>query len=770
MSPPEAMQQAAAAYNNGDLARAEQLCRSVLEAQADCFEALNLLGVIAVRTRRSEEAADLLRRAVAARPGDATAHNNYGNVLRELNRFAEALESYQRALAIKPDFAGAHYNHGDALQELGRFEAALESYERALAIRPDFAEAHINRGNALQELRRFEAALECFRRALAIRPDYPEAHFNRGNALRELERLGEALDSYQRALTIRPDYAEAWNNRGNTLQQLRRLDEALECYQRALTIRPDYAEACNNQGLALHELKRFPEALDSYQRALRINPDYAEAHNNRGNTLLALDRVVEALQSFGRALTIRPDYDWLYGAWLHTRMRLCDWNDLASQTETLAVRIHQANKATPPFAVLALSDSPSLQRRAAEIWVDEKYPATPSAPPIAKRPRRERIRLGYYSADFHNHATAYLMAELFERHDRKRFELVAFSYGPDQHDDMRKRLTATFDRFIDVRASSDGEVARMSRELQIDIAVDLKGFTQDARTGIFSRRAAPVQVSYLGYPGTMGAPYIDYLVADHTLVPPESRQHYAERIVYLPHSYQVNDRQRPIADRQFTRAELGLPPAGFVFCCFNNSYKITPDTFAGWMRILKAVAGSVLWLSENNAGTAGNLRREAQARGVNAARLAFAPRMSSPEHLARHRAADLFIDTLPCNAHTTASDALWAGLPVLTRIGESFAGRVAASLLHAVGLPELIAATPEDYEAMAIGLADNPTRLAGIRERLASNRSTMPLFDCELFARHLEDAYRQMYERYQADLPPEHIDVRRLNLPPGFAG
>ena len=360
------------------------------------------------------------------------------------------------------------------------------------------------------------------------------------------------------------------------------------------------------------------------------------------------------------------------------------------------------------------------------------------------------------------------MAELFERHDKTKFELTAFSFGPDQNDEMRQRVSKAFDRFIDVRMKTDEEVARLSRDLGIDIAVDLKGVTQDCRTGIFSYRAAPIQVSYLGYPGTMGAEYIDYLIADKTLIPIESQQHYSEKIVYLPYSYQVNDAQRKISDKVFTRSELGLPESWFVFCCFNNNYKITPNTFDLWMKILGQVTGSVLWLFEDNPTAAKNLRLEAQKRGMDPSRLVFAKRMNLPEHLARHKVADLFLDTLPCNAHTTASDALWAGLPVLTQAGESFASRVAASLLNAIELPELVTYTPEAYVALAIDLATHPAKLQELKSKLAANRLTTPLFDTALFTQHIEAAYTLMFERYQADLMPDHIYIKHDNYKKHF--
>ena len=648
--------------------------------------------------------------------------------------------------------AAAAYSHRDWVE-------AEQLCRRVLNAKPGHFDALTLLGIIAAQTGHATEAAALFSHARDANPNEPAAHNNLGNVLKELKRFDEALACYGQAIKLAPGYAEAYFNRGIALKELRRWDEALNSYDRAIMLKPGYADAYTNRGLVLKELKRWDEALDSYDQAIKLNPGLAEAHSNRGIALKNLKRLDQALDSFGRAMQLKPDLEFLYGDWLHTKMTLCDWGGIEYPFAECVKRIERGEKAIAPFPLLALTGSLQLQRRAAEIWVNGQQPASPALPAIAKSTRRGKIRIGYYSADYHNHATTYLMAGLFERHDRNRFDLVAFSYGPDQNDDMRKRVSAAFDQFVDVRTKSDQEVALLSRNMGIDIAVDLKGFTQDQRVGIFSYRAAPIQVNYLGYPGTMGAEYIDYLIADRTLIPGASQQHYSEKIVYLPNSYQVNDRKRQIADKRFSREELGLPQAGFVFCCFNNSYKITPGTFDGWMRILKQVDGSVLWLLEDHPAAAGNLRKEAEARGVSADRLIFARRMPLSEHLARQRAADLFIDTLPCNAHTTASDALWAGLPVLTCAGEAFASRVAASLLHAIHLPELITSTQEEYEQLAIALATDPGRLAGIGQKLEANRLTTPLFDTDLFAKHIEAAYTQMYERYQADLPPEHVHV-----------
>jgi predicted O-linked N-acetylglucosamine transferase (SPINDLY family) len=439
-------------------------------------------------------------------------------------------------------------------------------------------------------------------------------------------------------------------------------------------------------------------------------------------------------------------------------MKICSWLGLAEFLEDLSEKVVANEKVINPFPLLALNDDALLHKKSSEIYVQSRYPLNPVLGPIIKHPQSQKIRVGYFSADFKNHPVAFLIAQLFEMHDRNKFETHAFSLV-GASDEMRGRLAKAFDHFINIQTQSDVQVAQLARSFGIDIAVDLTGLTKDARTGIFAHRAAPIQVNYLGYPGTMGADYIDYIIADKTLISPELQSYYSEKVIYLPYSYQVNDRKRLISDRKFTRQELGLPEHGFIFCCFNNNFKILPATFEGWMRILKAVEGSVLWLFQDNSWAVENLKKEAEKQGISADRLVFAERMPLPEHLARHRQADLFLDTFPYNAHTTASDALWTGLPVLTLIGRSFASRVAASLLNAVGLPELITNTQEEYESLAIELAMNPQKLTDIKLKLDRNRLTTPLFDTPLFTKNLEDAYIKMHERYLEGLPPECINI-----------
>ena len=680
----------------------------------------------------------------------------------QAGRLAEAEALYRRVLAVQPRHFDSLHLLGVIAHQRGNNVDAVRQIDAALTLNSNIAGAHSNRGNALLALGRFEDAIASYDRAIALQPDFAGAFYNRGNALREMDRLEDALASYDRAVALAPDHADTLDNRGVVLAALMRLDEALASFDRAVALRPDHANAFNNRGKTLADLKRLPDAIASFDRAIALKPDYADAFNNRGIALRDLERHAEALASFDRARALKPDLKYLAGARLLSKMHICDWSDFATSQASVLAAVRDGVAAALPFVLVATSATPSEQRRCAELYVADRFPP---AAALARRSarRHDRIRLAYLSADFHDHATAALMAGLFERHDRSRFEPFAVSFGPARDDAMRQRLTRSFDRFIDVRMKTDQAIAEHVRDLEIDIVIDLKGFTQDARPGVLAKRPAPVQVNYLGFPATMGAPYIHYIIADRFVIPDDQCDAYAEKVVHLPDSYQPNDRDRVISERAPLRADAGLPETGLVLCSFNNNFKITPDVFDIWMRLLREIDGSVLWLLQGNAAAPANLRLEAEARGVSGDRLIFAPRMKAEDHLARHRLADLFLDTYPCNAHTTASDALWAGLPVLTCAGETFASRVAGSLLHAVGLPELVTHSLADYEALAFRLARDPGLLASLKQKLAQNRDTYPLFDTERSTRHLEAAYVTMWERYQRGEAPVDFDVAAID-------
>jgi predicted O-linked N-acetylglucosamine transferase (SPINDLY family) len=650
-------------------------------------------------------------------------------------------------------------NRAVALHRQGKLAEAERIYCDVLRQQANHFEALHLLGVIALQTSHAERAVELIGKAIALKPDCPEAHYNRGLALHHLKRFRDALASYDRAIALKSDYLEAHHNRGRVLQRLNRPGPALASFERAIALKPDFALAHYYRGNALNALKRQEEALASYDKAIELKPDLARAYNDRGSTLNALRRFDESVASYEKAVSLKPDIELLLSNFLAAKMAICDWRNFAGVVAQIVENLELAARIATPHLVLTISDFPELQRKAAQVWTLTRHSVNNAAPIIAKRPRRQKIHLGYFCSDFHDHATTRLIAELFEKHDRTRFELHAFSFGPNIDDEMRQRVSAAFDEFIDVRNQSDADVAMLARRREIDIAVNLNGLQQNSRTSIFAYRAAPLQVSYLAYPGTMGANYIDYLIADPTVIPEMNQKYFSEKIAYLPNSYQANDRKRRVADKAFSRAEVGLPDAGFVFCCFNNNFKITPDVFEIWMRILKRVDGSVLWLLEANPSAAANLRKEASARGIDSERLVFAKLTALPYHLARHRLADLFLDTLPYNAHTSASDALWTGLPVLTRMGETFAARVAAGLLTAIGLPELITSTPQAYEELAIEVATRPDKLATIKHKLAINRLATPLFDSELFTKQIEAAYTAMYERYHSGLPPDHIYV-----------
>jgi protein O-GlcNAc transferase len=786
-------QQGLTLHRQSRLAEAERIYQEILQQDLTHFDALYLLGMVALQTHRLQRGVELITKAISLNSNVAEAHNNLGSGLNDLKRHEEALASFEKAIALKPDYAGAHYNRGNAFGALRRHEEAIASFDKAIALKPDYADAHYNRGdalnhlkrheealasfdiaialkpelaeaynnrgNALNELKRHEEAIASYDKAIALKPDYTDAHYNRGNALNHLKRHEEALASFDNAIALKPELAEAYNNRGNALNDLKRHEEALASYDKAIALKPDFAEAYNNRGVTLNGLKRLVEALASYDKAIALKSDYAEVYNNRGTALNDLKRHEDALASYDKAMALKPDLEFLYGQLIHTKMTICDWSNFETQIAQLVHKIDHSEKVSQPFPLLAATNSPELQRKAAEIYAVARYPLNIALPKIAKRQRSNKIRIGYFSADFREHNVAFLAAELFEKHNRSQFELTAFAFGSDTKDSMRRRLEIAFDRFIDVRNRSDRDVALLARTFEIDIAVDLGGFTAYRRTEIFAMRAAPVQVNYLGYSGTMGATYMDYLIADTTVIPTQHQKYYTEKIAYLPNSYMPHDSKCSISGQLFNRAEFGLPQSGSIFCFFSDSCKLNPRAFDCWMEILKKVEKSVLWLLHHNSAAVTNLKKEAGTRGVNPDRLVFANQIPRADHLARHRLADLFLDTLPWNAHTTASDALWVGLPVLTQIGESYAGRSAASLLNAIGLPELITSTRQEYEDLAIELATNPEKLAAIKRKLATNRLTTPLFDTQHFTQHIEAAYAAMYERYQADLSPDHIYV-----------
>ena len=674
---------------------------------------------------------------------------------------AEAARLYGQVLNTDP-------RNFDALLSLGllhfraaRFGDAERLAAEAARVNPRSAEAVFIRGCALQRLDRNAEALVCFEAAIAIRPGFVEALVNRGALLISEKRFPDALKCLDQALAINPSMLEAWNNRGNVLSELGRYRDAVASYDKVIAARPEAVEAWINRGTALIALRRFDDALASYERASRLDPSRTDALAGCANALFEAKDYERGAQAYATVLERDPDYDFARGNLAFSRLYCCDWSSLSTDRLVIAQDLQAGKRVASPFQAIALFDSPGDLKHCATIWSTTKYPPAPAALCHGETyGDRTKIRIAYLSSDFNGHAVATLLAGVWDQHDRSRFETTAISYVDSNGSAMRRRVERAFDRVIDVVGKSDADAAAMIRQMEIDIVVDLMGYTGDCRPGILAQRPAPLQVNFLGFPGTMGASDVDYIIADPIVIPDEDRRHYCERVVHLPHSYLPADSARRISGRKPSRAEAGLPGHGFVFCSFNNSYKLSPEIFDVWMRLLVAVENSVLWLPQMNAAAVRNLRRESGKRGVAEQRLVFAPFVPGDEdHLARLGLADLFLDTLPYNAHSTAVDALWAGVPVLTIRGNAFAGRVAASVLSAAGLPELVTASIEDHENLALKLAREPQTLAAIKVKLARNRDISALFDTARYTRDLEAAYTHMWQRQRKGETPTHFAV-----------
>jgi protein O-GlcNAc transferase len=704
-----------------DALSAIERARELVPMSAElCHEQAGML----VELERYSEAVQIYDRALLLDAQDTVALNNRGLALIRGARPLDAVASFDRAIEIHPGDPVLWYNRGTALRAIGSVEDAFASYDRALSLNPDHAPTLVDRGNLLQGLRRYEEALDCFNQAAQILPSDPTVFTNMGNALRGLRRCEEALAAHERALAIDANLVEPLINRGIALKDLNRTEEAIASYERALAIEPDHPDALYNCGLAHSTLNRHEQALPYYERALEANSGHR----------YALGMLADA------------------------SLHICNWNVTEGIAKRLETHIRDSLSVITPFTVLGYLDEPSLQLACSKAYVEDALPDVPRPASHSPSHTPQRLRIAYLSSDFQRHSMSFSIAEIFELHDRSRFEVTGVSWGADDGSPVRARIRNACDRFLDARSIGDRDLARQLVERGTAIAIDLKGLTGNNRLGIYAQRPAPIQVGYFGYPATVGSSFIDYVLADPIIVPLAQQPNWAEHIVNLPGCYWPNDRQRAVPTPTFTRVDLGLPDRGFVFCCFNNSWKITPPLFDIWMRLLRDCSGSVLWLLEDSEAAKANLLREAGARGVDAERLVFAARAEPEVHLARHRFADLFLDTLPCNAHTTASDALWMAVPVVTCPGKSFAARVAGSLLHAVDLPQLVCPDLEAYEATARRLTAHPAELRNMKAKLEASRFDCMLFDSKRLCRNIEAAYLEMWEIY-----------RRGEAPRGFA-
>jgi len=663
-------------------------------------------------------------------------------------------------LETNPAFARGWFLLGYTQALRGHFDAAIEGLERAVQLDADEAEFRYYLGKAYASAGRRDEAVQALRDTLARAPGLARAQLDLGLNLQALGDVDAAIPHFEAATRLEPDSVPAFNALGMALREAHRIAEAERALRTACGIAPDDAVSLRNLAAVLKSQRRWDEAIEAQERSLAAAPDDAKGLASLGILLARAGRGPEAIGVLRRAQAKDPGDVGVLGWLIRQQELVCEWSDLETLTQLAREQLHAARRTIHPFVWLSRTGSAQEQRRAADLWAAKPRGArarSGSAPPA--RQAGDRIRVAYLSADFYDHAMAYLMAGVFERHDRSRFEVTALSLGAGREGEMRSRLMRSFEHFVDLSATSDPDAANRIAGLGIDIAVDLMGYTLNARSAIVARRPAAIQVNYLGYPGTMGGDFIDYIIADPFVIPRSEQAHYSEKIVYLPDCFQANDSTRAIGERTPERLALGLPADAFVYCCFNSSYKLSPAMFDVWTRLLRRTPGSVLWLLGESDAAIANLRREAQSRGVDPARLVFAGRTSIQDYLARYRLADLFLDTLPFNGGATASDALWAGLPIVTCAGQAFASRMAGSLLHAVGMPELVTHSLADYEALALRLAADGALLRETKAKLARNRLREPLFDTERFTRNLEAAYTAMWAIRRKGEPPRHIEL-----------
>jgi predicted O-linked N-acetylglucosamine transferase (SPINDLY family) len=712
-------------HRQGRLEEAAKIYRRLVKSNSENYYALHFLANIEAANGNFEAAKALMRRSLSIEPPNLEFIENYAALLFNAADYDSALEICRRGLRISGNHIQLLHIGATSFYRTGRLEESLQQFDKLIACRPDHVGALSERGSVLAQMKQYDSALADLQRTIALDPRFAPAYLNIGNIYNELRRSAEGLAAFDQALALHSGLPEVWQGRGNSLVDLR----------------------------------RYEEALASYDRVLALRPDWAISWHGRANALNHLERHTEAAKSYAKVLEIEPQFEFAKGLLLHEKMLGCDWAGIDRLAADIENDVTAGRLSAEPFGWQAITDSERSLQACAELYAARRFPETRRDADSVPIVEKGRIRIGYSSGEFREQATSFLLVGVLEQHDATKFELYAIDNGHDDQSETRKRINDSVHRVIDIKDLSDSEAAARIRENGIDILVNLNGYFGEARMDVFARRPAPIQINFLGFPGTLGARYIDYIIADRRVLPEDHKIFFTEKVAYLPHSYQPNDRSKKIAAQTAARAQQGLPDQGFVFCCFNNNFKIHPHSFGAWMRILAATKGSVLWLLEDNAAAAANLRKEAEARGIDAARLVFAPRLPLADHLARHRNADLFLDTQPYGAHTTASDALWAGLPVLTCLGKAFAGRVAASLLHAIELPELVAPDLETYESLAIELAHNPEKLAALRQKLADNRLTTSLFDTRRFTRHIEAVYSSIYERYAAGLPPGDIDV-----------
>lgn len=712
------------------------------------------------------EAAVLYEEALLIDAGNFDALSLFGALLLQTKKLPQALKMLSKANKINSSDPICHNNQGICLKELGRYEEALISYDCAVRLNPKYFEAIFNRGNTLWQLKRYDEAIKSYDQSLKINPAYRDAILNRSNLFGELSRFDEAIKGFELILSQHPEHEGASIGLAQVLKRIRQFEDATEVVKKL----PNYhlsSLALTCLGDISRDQNNFSESIVNYDLAIKVDPNNSIAWFGKSQALSGVNLSKESIECYIKAIELEKDGRFKSSLCLFVfeKLKIARWDVFSSDLHSL-LKAQDGGEINPlPFVYLALFDESSIQHQAALSYAKEILLGVNSV----WRPQvrtHQKIRLAYFSADFRSHPVGFLLAELFELHNRDLFELVAFSYKKAPADDVvHTRIINGFDFFIDAQNKSDVDIIKIARELEIDIAVDLGGYTEGSRPTIFASRVAQIQLNYFGFAGTSGAKYMDYIIADHIVIPPENQIFFSEKIAYLPNSYMVDDSRRLPSDKTFARSDFGLPENKFIFCCFNNGYKFNPQILEAWSKILLNSPNSIIWLTENNAEFANNVLREFSELGISSERVIFAKRLESmADHLARYRLVDLFLDTHPYNAHTTALDALKMGVPVLTYCGKTFAGRVAASLLTCLDLTELVVDSLEQYVSLATKLSLSSEELEGVKHKLAENLKIKPLFDTRSYVNNLEILYLEMYRRYLSGLPPETFSYGDIKL------
>ena len=806
---PVELKKATQYYRSGRLEKADRIYKAVLTRMPNHPDALHLRGLIANRRGDRKKARELIGAAIGINPHHSTYYNNLGAVSRSDGEMEAAVTCYRKAISLEPEYADAWYNLGTVYHTTGTLDEAVSCYKRAIHCHPQYIDALNNLAAALNEMGKFEASIACCRRVIAMNANHAAAYNNLGNALKETEQLPEASNCYQKAIALLPDQCEFYNNLANVHMDMGNIMLAVEFYRQAVDLNPDFAQAYNGMGTAMKalgnqeaalscfektvriqpndfqgyhnmgntylEMSDFPKALACYTRAVDINPDHPEPYLNMGFAYRDLTCPEEEYQSYKKALQVNPGHEKAVSHMVHYLMQACDWQSLERFNDQLDrmtwAALETGKKAEEmPFLNLARTDDIELNYRLARSWSSEIEkqcaplriirPTTESICGIS-RSSRQRITIGYLSNNFKNHPTAHLTAGIFRAHDRDRFKVHCYSYGEDDRSTYRKKIQSTCDHFSDLQNMDHLTAARKIADDKVDILIDLVGYMKGHRLQIPAFRPAAIQVRWLGMAGTTGAHFFDYILTHPIVTPEHHASCYSEAFAYLPDGYQVNDRDQKISEARITRSEMQLPPDTFVFCCFCTHYKIDPVIFKAWMNILKRIPDSVLWLLKGKGKVMENLKNAAQSHGIDGSRLIFAEKISKARHLKRLQLADLALDTTAVNGAATTSDALWAGIPVITKTGKHFASSMSACILSAVGMSELVVRDLAGYEMLALKLASQPNLLGITKDKLNHNRFTQALFNTPHFVAHLESAYRMMWDRYLEGECPNRFYVSK---------